>query len=622
MANTTTTTLAWADELLAGWPASIDWTATLAGRPTMLGVLGALVASFGLGTLGTFVTREVARRVGFVARPRADRWHAKPVALAGGVGIFVAFAVTCLWVGGPLRGPLLAGAVAMFALGMVDDIVQLRPSVKLGGQLLVAVVTTALGPVLPWTPVHLANQAITVFWLVGVTNAVNLLDNMDGLSGGVVGIGALVQAFFFASQGQMTEAAICCALAGALGGFLLFNFNPASIFMGDAGALFLGYTVASLALHQSYGRSRSLVVTIAGPVLLLLIPIFDTTFVSITRTLRGRPISQGGRDHTSHRLVLLGLSERSAVLTLWGLTLFAGLIGVLTRHSVGYAVFVGLPITLVVLSVIGVQLARTNLEGLGQGRGRQLVTLGALGYRLRLFEVCLDTLLALISLGVAFLVRFDGDVPGGIEQKLYQVFPALVAGKLLGLYLSGAYAGLWRHAGRHELMVLVRGAVLGGLGGLGVVSLIVGFRSLSRGALLLDIVIFTGLALVVRASFRSLHSVLGQQAADAAPARRVLLWGADATSALLVRQLTVGEALEPVGFLDDNALMQGCTIHGLTVLGDSTRAADLLRDGVADEILITGLTVDEGRRLALVEAVGQERVRQLRVTLEPTRAPT
>ncbi|RYE94666.1 MAG: hypothetical protein EOO75_01370 [Myxococcales bacterium] len=598
MAITTTTTLAWADELVTGWPGTIDWTATLAGRPTMLGVLGALIASFGLGTLGTFVTREVARRVGFVAKPRADRWHAKPVALAG--------------------------AVAMFALGMIDDIVQLRPSVKLGGQLLVAVATTAYGPVLPWTPLGPVNQAITVFWLVGVTNAVNLLDNMDGLSGGVVGIGALVQAYFFAAQGQMTEAAICCALAGALGGFLLFNFHPASIFMGDAGALFLGFTVASLALHQGYGRSRSLVVTIAGPVLLLLIPIFDTTFVSITRTLRGRPISQGGRDHTSHRLVLLGLSERSAVLTLWALTLFAGFIGVLTRHSVGYAVFVGLPITLVVLSVIGVQLARTNLEGLGQGRGRQLVSLGALGYRLRLFEVCLDTLLALISLGVAFLVRFDGDVPDGIEQKLYQVFPALVAGKLLGLYLSGAYAGLWRHAGRHELMVLVRGSVFGGLGGLGVVSLIVGFRSLSRGALLLDIVVFTGLALVVRVSFQSLQTALGAPAATAptTPTRRVLLWGADATSALLIRQLTDREALEPVGFLDDNVLMQGCTIHGLTVLGDSTRAADLLRDGVADEILITGLTVDEPRRLALVEAVGQERVRQLRVSLEPSRAPS
>ena len=606
----------WADEMMTG-PGGVDWSALLSGRPTMLGGLLALLGAFGLGALGTFVTREVARRVGFVAKPRADRWHAKPVALAGGVGIFVAFAVTCLWVGGPLRGPLLAGALAMFALGLVDDVVQLRPSMKLGGQLLVALVTVATGPVLPWTPFLLVNQAITIFWLVGVTNAVNLLDNMDGLSAGVVGIGALVQSFFFASQGQMTEAAVCCALAGSLGGFLLFNFNPASIFMGDAGSLFLGYTLATMALHQSYGRSRSLVVTIAGPVLLLLIPIFDTTFVSITRILRGRPISQGGRDHTSHRLVLLGMSERAAVLTLWGLTLFAGLIGVLTRHSVGYAIFLGVPVTLVVLGVIGVHLARTNLDGIGEGRGRSLMALGAVGYRLRLFEVCLDTLLALLSLGLAFLVRFDGDVPDAIESKLYQVFPALVVGKLFGLFLSGSYAGLWRHAGRHEMTVLVRGAVLGGIGGLGAVSLFVGFRSLSRGALLLDIAMFTGLALLVRMTFRSLQSVLGSAPPSTTEvrSRRVLLWGADATSAMLVRQLD--SSVTPVGFLDDNALMRGCTIHGLTVLGDSTQAAALLRDGVADEILITGLSIDETSRQALVEAVGQERVRQLRISLEP-----
>lgn len=587
----------------------------MSGLPQPLQMALALVAAFGLGALGTYVTREVARRVGFVAKPRAERWHEKPTALAGGVGIFVSFAVTCVWVGGSLRAPLLAGAAAMFVLGLIDDVVQLRPSLKLGGQLLVAVATVVAGPTLPWTPSPLINQAITVFWLVGVTNALNLLDNMDGLSGGVACIGALVQAFFFLSQGQATEAAVCFALAGSLGGFLLFNFNPASIFMGDAGSLFLGYTLATLALHQSYGRSRSLVATIAGPVLLLLIPIFDTTFVSITRTLRGRSISQGGRDHTSHRLVLLGLSERAAVMTLWGLTLLSGLIAILLRYSVSHALFVGIPITMALLGLIGIHLARADQSGMGQGRGRSILALGAVGYRLRLFEALFDSLLALASLGGAFLLRFDGNLPDDIEQKLYNVFPALVASKILGLYLSGAYDSLWSHAGGRELFVLARGALLGSLAGVAVISLMVGFQSLSRGALTLDAILFTTLTVCARASFRMFQTVMSRQGSPTQ--RRVLLWGTDAAMTQIVRQMASEASLLPVGYLDDNELSRGCTIQGLPVLGLSSQAADLLRDGVADEVLILTTTATEQQVNEMVQAVGEARVRRLRVILEP-----
>jgi UDP-GlcNAc:undecaprenyl-phosphate GlcNAc-1-phosphate transferase len=589
--------------------------------PLLLRLGLALVAAFGLGTLGTYVTREVARRIGFVAKPRAERWHEKPTALAGGVGIFVAFAATCVWVGGALRAPLLAGATAMFLLGLVDDVVQLRPSLKLGGQLLVAVLTALFGPVLPWTPFSLLNQAITVFWLVGVTNALNLLDNMDGLSGGVACIGALVQALFFFSQGQITEAAVCLALAGALAGFLLFNFNPASIFMGDAGSLFLGYTLATLALHQSYGRSRGLVATIAGPVLLLLIPIFDTTFVSITRVLRGRPISQGGRDHTSHRFVLLGLSERSAVLTLWGLALFSGLIGILLRFSVVHALFLGIPVIVALLLLIGVHLARVDRHEMGQGRGRSLLALGALGYRLRIFEALLDILLAFVSLGGAFLLRFDGSLPVNIEQKLYSVFPALVASKLLALYLSGAYDGLWRHAGLRDLFALARGAILGSLAGIAVVSMMVGFHSLSRGALLLDAILFTGLTLCARVSFRAIQG-RGAPGAPQPPARRrVLLWGTNDASALLIKQLSHNENMEPVGFLDDSDLTRGCTLHGLPVLGGYEEAALLLGEGLADEILVASPAPSEERIQQVVAAVGQDKVRRLRVVIEPISPP-
>src|SRR5262249_55315748 len=135
---------------------------------------------------------------------------------------------------------------------------------------------------------------------------------------------------------------------------------PASIFMGDSGSLFLGYTLAILALHHNYGRSRGLIAVIAGPVLVLLIPIFDTTFVTLTRIVRGRPVSQGGRDHTSHRLVTLGLSERKAVMTLWMMGIVSGTVAVMTRVGYREALWIGMPLVALALAFIGIHLARTD----------------------------------------------------------------------------------------------------------------------------------------------------------------------------------------------------------------------------------------------------------------------
>jgi UDP-GlcNAc:undecaprenyl-phosphate GlcNAc-1-phosphate transferase len=602
--------------LLAGL--GFDMQALRSLAPTQSQVLTlslTFVGAFGLGAVGTLLTRTAARRVGFVAKPRAERWHAKPTALAGGVGIFVAFLLAALWVGGPLRLPVLLGAALMFALGLADDILMLRPRYKLSVQLMVAVATALAGPALPWTPFPIVNQAITVFWLVGITNAVNLLDNMDGLSGGVACISALVQGIFFVVQGQAPEAALCFALAGACGGFLLFNFNPASIFMGDAGALFLGYTLASLALHQNYGRSRGLLAVMAGPILVLLIPIFDTTFVTITRMLQGRPISQGGRDHTSHRLVLLGLSERAAVLTLWGLSLCAGAMAFLVRLSIPHALLVGVPMMTVALGLIGVHLARTDGAQLTDGKKRPLASLGAIGYRLRVFEVLLDTLLAVVSLVGAFLLRFDGVIPLEIESKVTSIFPGLVLCKLVALLLSGAYDGLWQHAGVRDLAKLGRGAVLGSALGVGGIVLFAGFESISRGALIIDALLFTALVVCARASFHFLHMILGGQ--PTTTTRRVLLWGAGVAGELVVRQMrAIDSGVVPVGFIDDNALKMGCTIHGLQVLGDSNRVVELLRDGVADEILITSGAIAEERISNVVQALGEGKVRRVRISFE------
>lgn len=295
----------------------------------------AVALSFALAVTLTPVVRAAARRCGAVARPREDRWHKRPTALLGGVAIFPAVAIPYLLLlpHSPQAWAVLAACTLMWLLGLVDDLYRLRPAQKLLGQVLGAAVVVYNDLQLPWTPYPLANTALTVFWLVGITNALNLLDNMDGLAGGVGAIIALFLGVNFLANGQPAEAALLLVFAAALGGFLVYNANPATIFMGDCGSLFLGIFLAGMALAGVSGSgSRGLVSVLAVPVLTLLIPIFDTTLVTILRKRAGRAVSQGGRDHTSHRLVALGLSERHAVWLLYGLAALSGVLALLVSR--------------------------------------------------------------------------------------------------------------------------------------------------------------------------------------------------------------------------------------------------------------------------------------------------
>jgi UDP-GlcNAc:undecaprenyl-phosphate GlcNAc-1-phosphate transferase len=583
-------------------------------------LLGALVGAFALGVGATYATRATARRIGFVAKPRAERWHSRPTALAGGVGIFVAFAVVTAFIGGSLRVPVLAGAGAMFAIGFVDDVFQLKPYAKLTAQLLVAGLTVASGAILPWTDWALANQAITIFWIIGIANAINLLDNMDGLAAGIACIGAVFQGLFFVVQQMYPEAAVCAALAGALGGFLVFNFNPASIFMGDSGSLFLGYTLAVVALHHNYGRSRGLLAVIAAPVLVLLIPIFDTTFVTVTRILRGRPVSQGGRDHTSHRLVTLGLSERKAVMTLWLMGIVAGTVALMTRIGYREALWIGMPLLALALGFVGIHLARTDTtsaDGSSPGLLASVaISLAAFGYKRRIFEVLLDASLAMISLLAAFLLRFDGAIPDYVAADLGKVFPIVVAIKVASLHASGAYHGMWKYAGLRDLIRLGRGAFYGSIATVLFVSMWLRFGTLSRGALIIDGLMFAGLVSASRVSFRMLRVLLAGRSDDRV--RRVLLWGAGDTGEIMVRQLleSPGIGLVPVGFVDDDKMKIGRTIHGLKVLGSSDELEQLCQSHTVDEVLVTSGQIESERLSLAAKNVGDSKIRRMRLLFE------
>ena len=316
------------------------------------------LTSFGLGLLATLAARTCARRLGLMAEPRPDRWHARPTALGGGVAIFVAFTPLLLCSGDPYRFTLAVGAAAMFGLGLLDDVFHLKPWTKLLGQLAVAGFTVAFGMALPWTQWSAANQAITIVWIVGISNALNLLDNMDGLAALIAVTSAVFQMIAFVAEDRFAEGAACAGLVGALLAFLVFNWNPASVFMGDCGSLFLGYALSLLAIPRDHDRVPGTAADVAMPILILLVPIYDTTFVTFARIARRRPLSRGGRDHASHRLVALGFSDRTAVSILAGVGVLGGILGVSAGGGSKAAVWLGVPCLVTALTALSMYLWR------------------------------------------------------------------------------------------------------------------------------------------------------------------------------------------------------------------------------------------------------------------------
>lgn len=285
----------------------------------------------------TPLIRKLAFQKGWIAHPCSDRWHKKPTALFGGVAIFASIVISLITmivypsgtppdvitgIGStpqPFGITLLLAVGLLFILGLIDDFRNIAPHLKLIGQIGVASLVVCSGYRLNWFAYPVPDSLVTLLWIVGITNAMNYIDNMDGLCAGICLIVAISFAFLFLSAAP-DAALIALIIAGASAGFLIYNFDPAKIFMGDCGSMVLGFAVSFLSLHYSANISGSAITAVVVPVLILAIPILDTVLVTLDRAINGRMVFVGGKDHTSHRLVLLGLSEKKAVLLLYGLS--------------------------------------------------------------------------------------------------------------------------------------------------------------------------------------------------------------------------------------------------------------------------------------------------------------
>ena len=302
---------------------------------TPAGYLAIFVGSLMLSLVLVPMALRLALHLDVLDHPGGYKQQDTPIPHLGGMAIVVAFAAAVL-VASLVRPPvaglgqlaaILGLAVGVSLLGLLDDVRGLSPAVRLVAVTVAAVGVWGAGVGVNLFDVEVANLLVTIVWVVGITNALNLLDNMDGLSAGVAAIASVFLFLIAALHGQFLVAALALALAGCAVGFLRHNFHPATIYMGDAGSLFLGFLLAVLGIKLTVPTDP--VIAAFVPILVLGVAIFDTALVTVTRMLDGRSPFEGGRDHTSHRLVALGVPVPFAVGLIYLAALGLGWLGVI-----------------------------------------------------------------------------------------------------------------------------------------------------------------------------------------------------------------------------------------------------------------------------------------------------
>ncbi len=546
-------------------------------------------------------------RLNITDQPRSDRWHRSPRPKFGGVGIFlgtmIAFYITyrIYPASEPLPLTLLVSMVLMFLFGLFDDIKQLTPIGKLITQIIAASVAVFFGYTTNFfTPrlgetflAQILNSGVSLFWLVAVTNAMNLLDNMDGLAGGISLIVCLFMGYFFWDSREGLMILFCSALAGAILGFLLLNFPPAKIFMGDNGSQFLGFTLGLLAIARQPQASN--VFAIVGvPTLLFTLPLLDTLFVTITRWLRGDSPFRGGRDHTSHRLIAFGLSERQTLLVLYAIAIVGGLTAMVVE-SLNYL----LSLTLLPLIILFLFVFTTYLAGIKiaeqdhiqqEGIARKILIKFFLGRSL--LEVVLDSVLISFGFYLSILFGAPGSTNEQLEDFIQNLPLALISG-YLSFFLMRIYRDLWRHF-RGEIIyryiqaALLSSAILWAIRLIFPASRIITFISL----LIFGMFIFVGLILT-RFSFQALDLISHRTRTE--NAQRVLLYAPLETLDYLIPYFIAsnGGNYHLIGLVIDQEYQVGKRILDLQILGKAEQLRELIQKHKVQGLFVDGSKAKE-----------------------------
>jgi UDP-GlcNAc:undecaprenyl-phosphate/decaprenyl-phosphate GlcNAc-1-phosphate transferase len=504
---------------------------------------------------------------------------------------------------------ILGGCSILFVAGLLDDLFHLGPIPKLLAQLAAAGLVIANGLTISGLISNdLLAGTVALIWLVGMTNAFNLLDNMDGLAATLAGIAAI----FFAIDAVTVHDndavfALSVALAAACAGFLPFNLRrPAAAFMGDSGSQVLGFALAALGLTASWKVAGTTVATLLLPILVLAVPILDTTLVTVVRLLDGRPVYQGGRDHASHRLVYHGLSERRAVVLL--AVISAGLGATSLFYAVlgnAWVTLIGVLLTFALLVQFASVLSDVE-RGTGLVRERSWVGTFVANPR-RLVESIADFAIITASFTSAYYLRVQG---GGTDYQRH-IFLVSLAVLLAVRYATfipfGLYRGVWRYAGARDAASIAAAVVVSEVIAYLILEATQAWGDFPRSVFVIDALICTVLVGLSRfwerAFARGVSSLTGR-----GDRRRTLIVGAGRGGRSLLRELreTPGELV--VGFVDDDRRLVRRRLQGVPVLGGTTDIERIIARAQPDTVLVTIPDAPRDRLDAVIDACTDAKV--------------
>ncbi len=583
----------------------------------MTGQIFAVICSFvftlTISTVATsFLIKYLLKR-NLIKKATDDRWHKNPTPVFGGVAIFIAFAITSLFflkVDKPVLILLLTSTL-MFLTGFIDDLKQISPPVKLLAQIIAASVVVVSGFALPLTGNIYLNMAISFFLIVCLTNSFNLLDNMDGLSAGVAIVVLVARGCFFAFDSDWQGLMITVLLIGSIGGFLIYNYHPAKIFMGDCGSLFIGFSVSTLfvtapgSIHEGFEKNILLLS-------LLAIPLFDTFFVSITRKIEGRKISQGGRDHLSHRLVKAGLSERMAVSFLW---IIAGAIGFTSFYTYAtheYSITGIICAVVILFSILFGRYLAKREKGMSASVNQHALTIVNMFHQFKhkrsFLQIIIDAVCIAVAYYAAFLLQFHNLVNSGqlnnFQFSVFLITPSL----LLFLSLSGAYRGKWKYIGIPDIFSIYKGIFLGTAV---MLFLLFAFRlwAFSQAVLINNALILMVVLPATRASYRIFDELI-YKLKDKHKANRILIYGAGNNCERMIRLMKYQSNNSAIiGLIDDDLELSLNTIMGIKVLGTVNELDEIVNKLKVDEILISTNKISDQKMQKVLKTVSRTRVK-------------
>jgi UDP-N-acetylmuramyl pentapeptide phosphotransferase/UDP-N-acetylglucosamine-1-phosphate transferase len=596
--------------------------------------LAVFIAGLAVALVVAPLWRSAAPRWGFMDRPGGRKIHSRPVAVGGGIAVFLGFHAACaaifLFSWAPFAGQLsidwwmrfLPLSVGVVALGLLDDRFDMRPGVKLAGQTVLALAAYAVNirvqNVLGMTLPEWVNGAGTVLWFLILMNAFNLIDGLDGLAAGIaliasVGIG--ISLVFRQAPGDVL---LFAGLAGACLGFLRYNFYPASIFLGDTGSLFIGFTLAALTISTS--SKGTAIAAIGVPLLAVGVPLFDTALAvwrrSMRRLLHGRTtagaaprIAQGDADHLHHRLLRQGHRHDRVAWLLYGATALLAVTGVLATIDNSRALgILGIAFVVAVYVIfrhlVWVELRDTGeviLRGIARPVRRNLSLL---------FYIVSDLIILNIAWMVAMLLTgaCQGTATHDMKRLWLQTAPVDIGIPFLALLGARAYSRVWSLAGVLEFGAVGMALLLGGAGA-GGISLVIYTAGSDPSCQVLRYIVLMGMALPgivgIRAVFRLVPELMHHRSvpeSGSAARSRTLIWGAGPEVMLYLRFRVMAhqgrDQGRVIGIVTNDDAMIGHYLSGIQVLGHARDLAALIRRERVERVVAVG-EIDGSRMAAL-----------------------